>query len=598
MFRNRLISSIAFLAFTFALGAAANAAQVQIGVQTTAPVFPYGQAQTFQVLGNTSGKNCSFTWFVQLNGTNVQGQGGQLPALNAVNAPLPWNSPDLRLPSSNGQDYKLIVIANGAASNTCAGEVTQTFQVEPQIGTLQKITLSPPVVTTNMQTTLTVNGVMYGACTYAGALSHNGTQVAHATLTTLPYSYATSFPEAGTYVSTADEIDVNGKPSGCTGHLSTTFTVVARPVCPTANEYYQSTDDTEFGCLIPGVWFSPPQAYTCPTGYNTFDTAGQNTQWGCRQSGKLALTPSQVGVLSGSQLNVGAMSGGAATPKPTAPPSTSNPTIVSVQSVVHSGGLWRPNSNVFYAGEQYSVNVAGNIPNNGGYDPALCAYTVQVINSANKVALSASFTAFNVWQIGVVPAPGHYHINVIPDPNAGAQGPCKGSASLGDVYFYPQAAWVTGFQLSGFGHHFASGTSGDAWSGQWCQNCDSIFSPAHDTSFMEMVPTLQGTTAGGTCAYNVTFNGHSFDGNNNMNLGTAQEVLYKNGDPGLPAAQPNLYSGYNPFWSQWSGNSNTAQVTISPGNDLIIPPCLVAGGKITKSITFTDNYNIPAVVVH
>ena len=93
MFSNRLICSIAFLASVFSLGTAADAAQVQIGVQTTAPVFPYGQAQTFQVLGNTSGKNCSFTWYVQLNGTTVQGQGGWLPALNAVNAPLPWTSP-------------------------------------------------------------------------------------------------------------------------------------------------------------------------------------------------------------------------------------------------------------------------------------------------------------------------------------------------------------------------------------------------------------------------------------------------------------------------------------------------------------------------
>ena len=147
----------------------------------------------------------------------------------------------MRLPTSNGQNYTLFVIANGTASNACTGTVKTTFQVEPQIGTLQKITMNPPVVSTNMSATLTVSGVMYGACTYAGSLSQNGTVIANATLTTLPYSYTTSFPTAGTYVSTADEIDVNGKPEGCTGHLSTTFTVIARPVCPTANQYYQST---------------------------------------------------------------------------------------------------------------------------------------------------------------------------------------------------------------------------------------------------------------------------------------------------------------------------------------------------------------------
>jgi hypothetical protein len=595
MLPSRLIASIAFLVFMFSLDAAANAAQVQIGVQTTAPVFPYGQAQLFQVLGNTSGKNCSFSWYVQLNGANVQGQGGSLPAVNGVNAPLPWNSPDLRLPSSNGQDYTLIVIAASTASNTCTGTVKATFQVEPQIGTLGKISV-PAVAAVNQTISFAVTGTTYGYCSYSGAITLNGTQVAHSTISTLPYYYTAAFPTAGNYSATADEIDVNGRPQGCTGHLTTGFTVVARPVCPQANQYYQSSDDSEFGCLVNGVWLSAPAAYTCPTGYDAFDTAGQTTEWGCREPGKLALTPSQIGVLSGAALNVLPSSG--ATPKPTSPPATSNPTIVSVQSVVHSGGLWRPNSNVFYAGEDYSVSVVGNIPNSGGYDPAMCAYTVQVINSINQVVLSPAFTNFNTWDVGAIPYPGHYQVKVIPDPNAGAQGPCGGSASIADVYFYPQAAWVTGFELSGFGHHFAGGTSGSAWSGQWCQNCDSIFSPAHDTAFLEMVPTIQGATAGGTCAYNVQFNGHSFDGNNSMNLGQNQEVLYKNGQPGLPASQPNLYSGYNPFWSQWSDSSNTAQVTITAGNDLIIPPCIIAGGTITKSITFTDNYNLPPVVVH
>jgi hypothetical protein len=380
--------------------------------------------------------------------------------------------------------------------------------------------------------------------------------------------------------------------------LTTDFTVVPRPVCPQANQYYQSSDDSEFGCLVNGVWLSPPAAYTCPTGYNSFDTAGQTTQWGCRVPGKLALTPSQIAQLSGAALNVLPSSG--ATPKPTAPPATSNPVIKSITWTPPKDSLWRPNSGIVFTGEHLNFTIVGNIPNNGGYDPNSCAYTVQLINSQNNQVLqNASYTQFNTWDFGAVNAAAVYKVNVVPDPNAGWAAPCGGSATLSsEIVVVPQRAWVTGLQLSGFGHHFAGGTSGDAWSGQWCQNCNSIFSPAHDTAFLEMVPTLQGTTPGGSCAYNVTFNGHSFDGNNSMNLGQALEVVYQNGQPGLPASQPNLYSGYNPFWSQWSDNSNTAEVTISPGNDLVIPPCYVIGGKITKSVTFTNNPSLPPVIVH
>ena len=274
--------------------------------------------------------------------------------------------------------------------------------------------------------------------------------------------------------------------------------------------------------------------------------------------------------------------------------------IKSITWTPPSDGLWRPNSGIVFTGEHLTFSIVGNIPNSGGYDPNSCAYTVQLINSQNNQVLqNASYTQFNTWDFGAVNAAAVYKVNVIPDPNAGWAAPCGGSATLAtEIVVVPQRPWVMGVQLTGFGHYFAGGTSGDAWSGQWCQNCDSIFSPGHNTAFLEMVPTIQGTIPSGTCAYNVMFNGSSFDGNNSMNLGQNQEVLYKNGQPGLPASQPNLFSGANPFWSQWSGSTNTAQVTISPGNDLIIPPCYVAGGKITKSITFTNNPSLPPVIVH
>jgi hypothetical protein len=579
----------AFLvALVSALHTPASAAQVQISASVNAPVFPYGEPQIFQVLGNTNGQKCNFSFYVTLNGAKTFLQGGGLPQPVTENVPLPWTSMDLRLPSSNGANYTLTVQAANSASNACTGTASPTFAVEPQIGTLQKITVSSPVVATNMTVGLRVVGQMFGSCTYSSALNRGSTVVAHATLTTLPYDYTASFPDAGDYVSTADEIDQNGQPEGCTGHVKAAFTVIARPVCPSANQYYQSSDDSEFGCFVPGVWFSPA-AYQCPTGYTAFEQAGQTTQWGCKQPSKPGLSQSAVNSLLGSALNPGIVVGLGGPPKPTPAPQTSTPTIVKIQSVsAPPGAAYRPNSNIFYAGEHYSVSVVGNIPNNGGYDPQLCAYRVVVQNIASDaVATSALFTQFNTWDVGVVQAPGNYR--VVADPyqtpgNGGSTAPCAGAASINSITFLPQAAWITSMKLVAGAYHFRM--SDDMAMPQFCQNCDSIFSPAHDREFLGIAPTIQGSTPGQyPCAYNITMKG--------SRSGTT-EAIYRNGQ-----GNPNdlhFPTGLNPpWWNEFNDNSDTVTVTISPGNDELYPPCHVVGGSITKTISFTNNTNAPWV---
>jgi len=585
---SRLVASAALVAAMVGLNALVRAdTQVALSGMVTAQVFPYGQPQIFQVLGDTHGKKCNFAFSVSLNGAPV-GIQGNAAANHPVSAALPWNSPDLRLPTSNGGNYSVLVQAVNSASNACTGQFTLSFGVVPQIGTLSKIGGSAKVVAANMPISFTVSGQTFGTCNYTFGLSRNGKDLGHGPVNQLPYNASVTYADAGNYLATADEIDLNGAPDGCTGHVKFAFSVIPRPVCPSASEYYQSPDDSEFGCLHVGVWFSPA-AYDCPSGYSAFNSVGQNTQWGCRQPSKPLLGLNTVNGLVGNAANSNLGS-----PHATAAPQTATPKIVKIETVPPSTGAWRPNSDVLYAGEHYWAKITGNVPNNGGYNPQMCEYSVTVQNIASDaVATQAAFTAFNTWDIGVIQAPGDYR--VVAEPHQGPSGdwasPCGGVAIIQKITVSPLAAWVTGFQLTGFGHHFYGGTSGSAWSGQWCQNCDSIFSPAHDSAFMEFNPTIKGITSGGRCAYNVTFNGHSFGGNNSMNLGSSLEVVYQNGQPGLPASQPNLYEGYNPYWSQWTDNSNTAQVIVTPGNDLVIPPCHILSGKISKTITFTNNAN-------
>jgi len=561
-----------------------------------ASVFPYGIRQGFSLLGDTKGKKCHFTVSVSVNG---QGRYDQKFA-NPIVAPLPWTSPDLQYPSSDGGTWSLLVQAlDTAPGNACKGQVTLSFAVTPETGKLTGITASAKVVATNQKISFRVSGKNYGTCKYKGTLSRGGVELVHADIDTLPFEYTTAFPDAGDYLSTADQIDDKpGAPEGCSGHLKLTFSVIPRPQCPAANEYYQSADDNEFGCLylVRAGGRVLALAYACPSDYDKFASSGPSgDQYGCRRKSSGILDLGVVNsLLGGAQVNPSMALGGNSG---NSGPQPDKPTITGVQTI--PGTSPRPNTSIYYAGEDLGVDVAGNLPNNAGYGN-LCGYLIEVANTSTGKIVESTQRHYYSWgaqDVGPIPDAGNYRVTVSPfkEPNLGPPA-CLGKG-VANITVYPKAAWVTGFQLTGFGHHFYGGTSGSAWSGQWCQNCDSIFSPAHDSAFMEFNPTIKGITSGGQCAYNVTFNGHSFGGNNSMNLGSAQEVVYQNGQPGLPANQPNLYLGYNPYWSQWTDNSNTAQVIVTPGGDLVIPPCNILGGKISKTITFTNNQNAKAVVV-
>jgi hypothetical protein len=254
------------------------------------------------------------------------------------------------------------------------------------------------------------------------------------------------------------------------------------------------------------------------------------------------------------------------------------PTITKLQAVAAPpGGAYRPNSNILYAGDVFQFDVSGNMQNTTG--PNRCGYTVQVKNKAGQITNTSSFTEFNIWDAGVIKSPGEYTVHAIPyNTPGGSPAACLGSAEIG-VTFYAKAAWVTGIKLVGFGYHFNGGDA--AGMPQFCPNCDSIFSPPHNRAFLQIVPTIVGATPGGTCAYGIEA------GADGGGYG-----LFFNGQPAVPSDQ----SGFNsptdapPYWNKYDSDSNTIAVTILGVTNFVpYPPCNVLGGKITKTITFTNN---------
>jgi hypothetical protein len=578
---SHLLASIAFLAYCFAPHTAVRAdSLVLLSGGVLAPTFQYGEVQGFKLYGNTNGKKCTFTYAISLNGGPAQTRG-------PISAALPWTSDDFKLPASNGASYALAVNAVDlpGGANACTGQLALSFVVVPQIGKLSAITTSASIVAVNQTIGFTVSGQSFGYCNYNSALNQTGSQIVHSLIKQVPYQYSAALPAPGEYFATADEIDDQGTPEGCTGHVKTVFTVIPRPPCPSVLFSYQTSNDSEFGCSYVPIPNTSIPAFTCPTGYNKFQSSLPQIVWyGCRQQSSAALTLETVGGLLGglqkSTAVVGLGSGGG-----TVADITATPTIVSLQAVAApAGGAWRPNSNVLYAGDVFQFDVAGNVPNSGGYLPNLCAYSVEIRNSKGQLTNQAGFTEFKIWDAGAVAAPGVYSVRAIPytPPGGGGTPPCLGKAEI-KVRFYPKAAWITGLKLVGFGYHFAAGDA--AGMPQFCPNCDSIFSPAHDRAFLQIIPIANGSTPGGSCAYGITATGT--DANEIGGYGTID-----NGQPAVPVAQQQFFSPTlgAPYWQKLDGTSITAAVTIlAVTNFPPYPPCNVIGGTITKTITFTNN---------
>jgi len=585
---SQLVASATLLALVTVLNTATYAqrtvdTRAALSAVMDAQIFPYGVRQGFKVLGDTKGKKCNFSLGLSLNGTNLYGS----PYGQPISASLPWTSPDLKLPTSSGGTYALVVQAidpsGPGGANACKGQATLSFAVVPETGKLTALSSSGAVMAVNQVIHFKVSGKTFGSCKFNAGLvgTPGGYTVIDTAINPLPYEFAFSFTEPGEVVATADEIDdAPGMPEGCTGHVKASVSVVARPACPAANEYYQSSDDSEFGCLYYSRSNNTLAIFTCPTGYDKFHaSSGESFQYGCRKQTSPALALGVISGLLGPSVSPAlATLGGSNGPQP------DKPTITGVFAVPEgAGSAARPVSNMFYAGEDLQVNVTGNLPNSAGYGN-LCGYTVELENIASgKIVESTkrNYSSFGIQEAGPIASSGEYRVHVIPfkQPNLGPPA-CLGKADS-KVAFYPKAAWVTGLTLVGFGYHFNGGD--DAGIPQWCENCASIFSPAHNTAFLQIIPTAIGSTPGGTCVYNIAEVG----GGENRFAG----ALIRNGQPAVPSDQQSVYSKTSkpPFWNQWGGVSNTVTVTITTeANDGLYPGCNILGGKITKTITFTD----------
>lgn len=266
------------------------------------------------------------------------------------------------------------------------------------------------------------------------------------------------------------------------------------------------------------------------------------------------------------------------------------PTITGVHAVdALPGNAPRPVPSIHYAGEDFQVNVTGNVPDQGNTGPNKCGYRVELQNIATgKISNRMEFDAFGVKDIGQPPGVGDYRVLVSPYSFKGTTfGPCAGKAELGRVTFHPKAAWVTGVKLVGLAYHFRMA---DAMGmPQFCENCSSIFSPAHDRAFLGIQATFNGTTPHqtATCAYNITQTGDGAPG--------TLEGVHKNGAAPISLAFPTSLNP--PYWNMYNDDVNTITVTITPGNDLLYPSCNILGGKITKTIRWTKNTNAKPVVV-
>lgn len=546
------------------LATAPNA--VSLGFTLDASVFPFGVRQGFTVTGSTAGAMCHF--MVEVTSDHVVYN-------EKFAAPLPWKSPDLKLPPlADTKMYSVKVTplspsqGNYTGLNFCkdGGWGAQSFQVISQMGALMGIDLSVAVVAVNQKVDFTVVGKIYGDCQFNLSVGRKGRPLpAPLNRSGLPFKYDTSFAEAGQYYAYAEQILREGKPLGCTGQVaSSTLTVIDRPACPSPQYAYSSGDDSEYGCRYPStVQYAAPQALACPTFYTSFHTGGSEVAYGCRRDGVNISAMAQPGG------NVSSASGFTTNAPGDAP---AKPALQKIQMVaVNGGSIPRPNNSIVYTGEALRLDISGNLPNNAGYGNQ-CGYTVALENTATHVTKDYNFDTFDIHAFGAAPIAGAYSVKATPHPHGNVPG-CQGEASA-SITIHPAAAWLTGLKLTAFGAHFGIGS--DGMYPEFCENCDSIFSPAHNSALMDTAPTI---TAGPSCAYEIVQNGK-----------VTPEVYTSGG--AVPPAYPATRVG--PWRGKW-GNNDTITVTVRGFAGLFpLPAC---NGSITKSVKLSDDPNKAPVIV-
>jgi hypothetical protein len=266
------------------------------------------------------------------------------------------------------------------------------------------------------------------------------------------------------------------------------------------------------------------------------------------------------------------------------------PMITSVEPVpALPGNAPRPEVTIHYAGEDFRVRVAGSVPDQGNVSPNKCGYKVELQNiETSKLSNETQFDSFGVKDLGSPPGPGDYRVLVTPKQFTGTTfSACVGKAELGDVKFFPKAAWVTGLKLVGLAYHFRMA---DAMGmPQFCDACGSVFSPAHDRAFLGIQPNVVGVTPGAqaTCAYEITQSGDGAPG--------TIQGSHKNGQALSSLAFPTSLNA--PWWNMYNNDTNTITVTISPGKNSLWPSCNILGGRITKTIRWTKNTGLKPVVM-
>lgn len=238
--------------------------------------------------------------------------------------------------------------------------------------------------------------------------------------------------------------------------------------------------------------------------------------------------------------------------------------------------------------EAVDFYVSGNVKNND--DAAMqCGWTLFMVNSngqGKKVTTGSKFTMGQIIPATFFSAyePGEYTLRVKSSAadDTIANQDCKGEASH-TFKLLRATATIKDVQLKSFGQHFNMtkehgpySPGGEPMEGpDFCKNCTSIFSPAHDIGGLRITPVF---AAGQTCSYSVI---QKFNGQQNSRL-----VVYTPSDTmsGIDAMAP-------PKLNVYSDNKTTVQVTLvgapGPGG-----PC---EGTVTKTITVHDDPNMQAV---
>lgn len=254
---------------------------------------------------------------------------------------------------------------------------------------------------------------------------------------------------------------------------------------------------------------------------------------------------------------------------------------------MYARGLTSGTDDAARTDEPIEFAVVGNI-NNGNDTAQQCGWTLLLIdpNGQGKPVLTGNkFSASQTIPAGKLVnfAPNVYTMRVkstaLDDGLANQS--CESQA---DKKFTLKKASATlkDVTLFAFGYHFKMASSdGYASPGasanlsEFCQNCNNVFSPAHDIGALRITPVFSG---GETCSFSVTqkFNGKQ----------TTHSVLYTIGDT-MTGVGAQMAPRFNIYPNNETIVTVTLQGTAGPGG-----PC---DGTVTKSITVRDNAALPAV---